>query len=162
YVMADRELFAFVVTTDGARPAVVARAIPIVAAQLAGRIERFRDRIGKRDFAGAGDAPALYDTLLAPPHPALAGKSRITVVPDGALWNVPFQALRSPTGYVIESAAVSYAPSITALREILNLRRPDRTRTLLAIGKTEFGADARALPTLPEAEAQVRVIRDLY
>jgi CHAT domain-containing protein len=76
---------------------------------------------------------------------------------------VPFQALRGPDGYLIEAAAVSYAPSITVLREIQRLPRPTGPRTLLAMGKSNFGPlSPSALEPLPEAETQVRLIRELY
>jgi CHAT domain-containing protein/Tfp pilus assembly protein PilF len=164
YVVADRRLYAFVLTTDGTRTAVDGRALDVGAVELAARAERFRDRVSTRDFAATEDARHLYEVLLEPIRQRIAGKSRIIVVPDGALWNVPFQALLGPDGYVIEAAAVSYAPSITVLREIQRLPRPSGARTLLAVGKSQFGpvSSSSALEALPEAEIQVRLIRDIY
>ena len=125
--------------------------------------EPFRERVSSRDFAITEDARALYQMLLGPFRERLAGKSRLIVVPDGALWNVPFQALLSPDGYLIEAAAVSYAPSLTVLREIVQLPRPARPRTLLALAKSQFGPVSQSgLDPLPEAETQVRLIRDIY
>jgi len=71
--------------------------------------------------------------------------------------------LLSPDGYVIEAAAVSYTPSITVLRELLQLPKPARPRTLLAMAKSQFGPVSQsALDPLPDAEAQVRLLRDIY
>jgi len=40
-------------------------------------------------------------------------------VPDGLLWRLPFEALQSTEDhYVVDSAQVSYAPSLSALREM--------------------------------------------
>ena len=56
----------------------------------------------------------------------IAEKTKLIVVPDGPLWDVPFEALQ-PTEdkYVIDRASVSYAPSLSALRE-MRRRRPTR------------------------------------
>jgi CHAT domain-containing protein len=62
---------------------------------------------------------------------------------------------------VIEAAAVSYAPSLTALREIQTLPKSATPRTLFAMAKADFPS-LPALERLPDAEAQVRRIRDLY
>jgi CHAT domain-containing protein/Tfp pilus assembly protein PilF len=163
YVVTGRELFALLLTSDGARVTVDGRAIDIGAAELARRTERFGQQVRSRDFGFADDARALYHLLLEPFKGRLAGKSRLIVVPDGPLWNVPFQALLSPDGYVIEAAAVSYTPSLTVLRKLLQLPRPARPRTLLAMAKSQFGPVSQSgLDPLPEAETQVRLIRDIY
>jgi CHAT domain-containing protein len=93
------------------------------------------------------------------------------------LWELPFQALQpDPNRYLIEDCAVAYAPSLTALREMLKQRdgRKDSTGspTLLAFGNPALGKQtiSRAksvlmdekLETLPEAERQVNVIRQIY
>jgi CHAT domain-containing protein len=163
YVVAGQQLFVFTVANDGPRVTVSARPISIGASEIASRIGRFRERIAKRDFSVNEDARPLYDALLAPVSQSLSRRARLIVVPDGPLWNLPFQALRTNHGYLIEDMAVSYAPSITALREILQLRGPVQPRRLLAFGKTEFDpAPAQALQPLPEAGAQVRLITELY
>ena len=163
YVVDDRRLFAFVATTDGSRVSVDARAIDVDAGTLSARAEQFRARIASRELDVAAAARALYDLLLGPFGPRLAGKTRLVIVPDGPLWNVPFQALRSTAGYVIETTAVSYAPSLTVLREIERLPAPSGAPTLLAMGKATFDATGRAaLDPLPDAENQVRRLRDVY
>ena len=162
YVVADRQLFAFLVTSDGTHVSVDGHAMDIRASDLAKRAERFRGQIGSRDFAFAGEARALYGLLLAPFRTRLAGKTHLVVVPDDALWNVPFQALIGPEGYLIETAAVSYAPSLAVLREIRRLPGPAGIRTLLAMGKAQFGPAPSALGPLPDAEIQVRLIRNIY
>jgi CHAT domain-containing protein/Tfp pilus assembly protein PilF len=161
YVVSNDRLFAFLATTDGTRVALDARALPVDRATLIRRVEHFRVAVSTRDFGFVDEARALYDTLLSPFGARLAGLSRIIMVPDGPLWNVPFQALRSPDGFVIEHAAVSYAPSLTALREIRGLPRPALPRTLFAMAKSDF-AGTPGLEPLPDAEAQVRLIRDAY
>jgi CHAT domain-containing protein/Tfp pilus assembly protein PilF len=164
YVVGDRQLFSFVMTSDGAHVAIDARAIDITSAELARRADRFRQLISSRDLGATEDSRALYTLLLGAFQSRLAGKTRLVVVPDAALWNVPFQALAGPNGYVIESAAVSYAPSLTVVDEILKLPRSTAPPTLLAMGKATFDPrlSGEPLEALPEAENQVREIRKLY
>jgi CHAT domain-containing protein len=99
----------------------------------------------------------------------------VVIVPDGALWELPFQALRPRDGrFLIEDVAVSYAPSLSVLRDMQAPRRP-RGRpdgALLAMGNPELGAGARRrspsplmsspLEPLPETETQVREIARFY
>jgi CHAT domain-containing protein len=81
------------------------------------------------------------------------GKKRLIIVPDGPLWNLPFQALVSPRGrHVIEDAAVFYTPSLTAVHAMQRLTRPARGagHTLLAVS------------ALPETAAEAQEIGKLY
>jgi CHAT domain-containing protein len=50
--------------------------------------------------------------------------SRAIVVPHEILWRVPFEALPTTDGYVSDSTAITYAPSVTSL-----LRAPDVERS---------------------------------
>lgn len=50
----------------------------------------------------------LYEALLAPVIEE--GITRLQLIPDGELWRLPFQSLKTPDGnYLIEKIAVSYA-----------------------------------------------------
>jgi hypothetical protein len=89
-------------------------------------------------------ASELYDLLLKPAAAQLQGRTALVIVPDGALWELPFQTLQpGPNRYLIEDSAIAYAPSLTALREMNKLR--DRKKyaasspTLLAFGNPAFG-----------------------
>jgi CHAT domain-containing protein/Tfp pilus assembly protein PilF len=170
YVVARDRAYLFVLTRDGAVPVLKAFVLPGSSRSLAAMAHRFRERIANRDLMFGDEARRLYDRLVAPAESALAGKTHVVVVPDGALWNVPFQALRDQRQrYWIESTAISYAPSITVLRE--TQRQPAATpRTLLAMGKADFDSSAtgpglQPAPEqrpLPEAERQIRSIGSAY
>lgn len=163
YVVADRSLYVFTVTSDGRRVVVDGRLTPIASDALANRARQFRDRIASRDFGVVEDARALYDLLVAPISSSIAGKSHVVIVPDGPLWSIPFQALSGPRGYLLEAVAVSYAPSLAVLREIHRLPTMTGPRTVLAMGKSTFGSRSEtALQPLPEAEQQVTLIRGIY
>jgi CHAT domain-containing protein len=172
YVISEERPYLFVLSRDATGVTLDTLPLSGSAASLAQLARRFRDRVAGRDLAFAADARQLYDVLVAPGAARLAGKTHVIVVPDGPLWEVPFQALRdSRDRYLIESVAVSYVPSLTVLRETLR-RQPTRRgdRTVFAMGKADFGSRA-APPTvplmsdlgpLPDAERQVKAIAELY
>ncbi len=97
----------------------------------------------------------LYAMLLKPVEQFLAGGQSIVIVPDGALYYVPFEALSvsGKAGYLLERFPVSYAPSATSLAE---LGQPaPQSRMLLAFGDPVYtgvapgvdrGPDLGALP----------------
>jgi CHAT domain-containing protein len=98
------------------------------------------------------------------------------VVPDGAVWQVPFQALVAPSGrYLIEDVSLRYAPSLATLAEMARapVRSPSRSgNVLLAFGNPTIGADTamrvratsldESLGPLPDAGAQVQRLARLY
>jgi CHAT domain-containing protein len=120
---------------------------------LADRIEQFRHLLATRDEAFRPFARELYDSLLKTPEEQLAGKTKLIIVPDGILWRLPFAAL-PPTDdrYLIEQAAISYAPSLSGLREMRRLRNAANSReraskaltsplTLAAFGNSSLSTD---------------------
>jgi CHAT domain-containing protein/tetratricopeptide (TPR) repeat protein len=158
YVVGDEATHLLVLVRDeaAAAPRLEMHRLDVERAELARRAESFRERIARRDLASAEESGALYDLLLGPARATLGPRRRLVIVPDGPLWDLPFQALRSPTRrYVIEDQAVSYAPSLTALVQMVRRRsRPaGRASTLLA-----FADPGR----LPETARQVRELKRLY
>jgi CHAT domain-containing protein/Tfp pilus assembly protein PilF len=145
---------------------------------LADRIERFRGMLSGVDNRYVRDARDLYDLLLAPAAAELRGASRLVIVPDGPLWELPFQVLRTPqSDDLIDRHAIMFAPSLSVLRESRRrrLQRESsagaRPLTALAIGNPTLGGEAVArvealmderLEPLPEAERQVRALQPLY
>jgi len=122
----------------------------------------------------------LFSLILEPtlgPDP----KSRLVVVPDGKLHQLPFDGLRDSSGrYVLESHVVSYAPSAT----VLHLLRQSGSReplpmTLVAVGgaiysgtaggKTPsesnaanfFDLEAVTFPKLPGSKQEVQSIGNI-
>jgi CHAT domain-containing protein len=62
-------------------------------------------------------ARRLYDQLIKPAEKHLLGVTKLIMVPDGPLWDLPFQALHRGQTYLLEDFAISYAPSLSVLRE---------------------------------------------
>jgi len=179
YVVTDEATFLFVVTKPPGQAGAETRVftIPIKQTDLAKQIESFRRRLAERNLHIRAPAHKLYDLLLKPAQSLLRGKSSLIIAPDDRLWELPFQALLDERDrYVIERSAVSYAPSLTVLREMR--ARSDRRRvepspsTLLALGNPLIGQETverarltlrdEKLYPLPEAEAEVRGLGRLY
>ncbi len=114
-----------IVVTAGERGAVTrGYTLPVSAPKLEGMVKQFRDAVATRDLGFAGPAQALYRALIDPASAQLRGRKTFVIVPDGFLWQLPFQALIGPRGrYLIEEVAVSYTPSLTVLNEMLRLKK---------------------------------------
>jgi CHAT domain-containing protein len=172
YILTGRSGYLYVVTSPGGTPKLDSFRLKADGPALTRMAVSLRERLARRDLAFADEARRAYELLVQPARRVLEGRSELVVVPDGALWDVPFQALIDERGdYLIESASVSYAPSLAVLAE--SMRRSsgrNRQRTLLAMGKSEFGAKGNPpavplmsdLSPLPDAERQVRLIRAMY
>jgi CHAT domain-containing protein len=106
---------------------------------------------------------AAYDNLLSAPMEAVAqmpggSAPRLVFIPDGAMYGLPFSALRDPVTrrYLIEDAPVATAGSaaLYALSIARDAALPRETSALL-IGNPN-GAN------LPGAEAEVRLVAQSY
>jgi len=179
YVVTDERTYLFALTGNGAGAAAELKVYPleIKRKELSGRAAKFRETLAKGSPGFRQPARELYDLLLKPAATQLQGKTSLVIVPDGALWELPFQALlTAPNRYLIDDCAIAYAPSLTALREMVRLRdgKKDSTGspTLLAFGNPALGkqtiAQARSvlmdekLDPLPEAERQVNTLKQIY
>jgi CHAT domain-containing protein/Tfp pilus assembly protein PilF/ketosteroid isomerase-like protein len=182
FVVMEDKTYLFVLTKNQsaaqAAPDLQVYTLNVKQKDLADRTRRFRQRLASLDVSFADLAGSLYDSLLKPAQAQLQMKTALVIVPDGVLWELPFQALMSARHrYVIEDGAIAYAPSLTVLREMIKLRRnhlPAATAqpTLLAFGNSLIGQqtqervravlmDEKLLP-LPEAEHQVKLLAQLY
>jgi CHAT domain-containing protein len=171
-----------VLTKDGSQSrapvSVKVYALGIKQKAVAQRTEAFRKQLAQEDLGFRQTARELYDLLLKPAQGELQGKTILIIVPDDALWNLPFQALQPSAGrYLIEDQAVFYAPSLTVLREMIKARRKPSINaatntTLLAFGNPTVNKQTaervqrvlmdEKLEPLPEAERQVVELAKLY
>lgn len=176
FAVTDEQVFLFVLTRGAASP-IELQVYPLAVKpqELEARAEAFRRALAARDLNFKTPARQLYDLTLAPAEKQLEGKTNLIIVPDRMLWNLPFQALRTPQNrFLVEDYDVSYAPSLTVLREMTRPRRtrPNRTAaTLLAFGNPNLSQQRGArltttmgepLASLPEAERQVKTLAELY
>ena len=179
FVVADNETYLFAVTKAAGKAEADVRVytLPIKRDELAQQTEAFRQQLATRNLAFRAPALKLYELLLKPAEAQLRGTSNLVIVPDDTLWDLPFQALLTGTNrFLVEEAAIAYAPSLTALREMTrrhqNRRAASASTTLLALGNPLLGRQTMSraalslrdekLDALPEAEQEVRAVRRLY
>jgi CHAT domain-containing protein/tetratricopeptide (TPR) repeat protein len=177
YVVSEDKTYLFVVTNRNKDADVRVYTLPVKRDELSKQTEAFRQQLARRDLGFRTAAVKLYDLLLKPAEAQLRGRSNLVITPDSTLWDLPFQTLiNSANHFMIEDAAIAYAPSLTVLREMTKRRRIEAAHatpaTLLALGNPVIGSDTlkRAaltlrdskLDPLPEAEQEVKALGRLY
>jgi CHAT domain-containing protein/Tfp pilus assembly protein PilF len=158
-------------------PVLKVYALQVQRKELAERVGHFRRQLAERDLGFRASASQLYERLLGPARGQLQGKTSLVIVPDGVLWELPFQALLDGGRYLLEDSSLAYAPSLTALREMRRphgkpASRPAAAPSLLALGNPALGKQAservqflyrdEKLHPLPEAEREVQSLGQLY
>lgn len=199
YVVTDEEIYLFLIAHGKGELAKEPQAkwkvytLPINKDEINNRVKQFLQELSEKRKDFKDDARKLYDLLLGPAWGQLGGTHHITIVPDGPLWNLPFQALLTPEGhYLMENSAISYAPSVVAIRDA-SAKRERRIGkadtqisesrlstsvtlpqpTVLAIGNPSLrsqvlrkGHSARRgsgpFGDLPDAEEEARSVAELY
>ena len=175
FVVADDKSYLIVLTGgDSKKPVkITLYSLKITSDQLSERVNDFRTMLAERDLNYQDAARQLYDLLLKPAEEQLRGKKTLCVVPDRALWELPFQALQPRTGvHLIEDYTLFYTPSLSVLREVTKQRNSaTQLKTLLALGNPELGGgpadsyrgvDSERFGPLPEAEQEVKTLGRLY
>ncbi|HEX8174221.1 MAG TPA: CHAT domain-containing protein [Pyrinomonadaceae bacterium] len=183
FVVSDEKSYLFALTRSAkgdSRVELKTYRLAINGKELAARVKDFRRRLAERDPEFREAARALYDLLLKPAAMQLRGKSLLGIIPDGVLWELPFQALQpTENRHLIEDHALFYAPSLGVLYGIQKMSgkgaaaaksRP--APTLLAFGNPAISQDAvtrissvmrdERLDPLPEAEREVKTLREIY
>ena len=192
YVVTDDQTVLFVLTRNSARQIeavkVNAVSIKITRNDLSNLVDKHRSLLSTNHPGFRNTGRELYDLLIASAEPYLRNKTTICIVPDGPLWDLPFQALQSSEDkYLLELFAVYYAPSLQVLREMRKRSNSlkslpvsksedyqtssqlfaETTQRLYAIGNPAFGGEAlaRALSqrdgafvSLPETENEVQTL----
>jgi CHAT domain-containing protein len=179
YVVTDEKTYLFAITKAAGKAEAEVRAytLPIRRDDLAILSESFRRQLATRDLGFRASAVKLYELLLKPAQAQLRGKTNLVIAPDDKLWDLPFQALLvGANRFLIEDAAIAYAPSLTVLREMTKRRKYQGAATasgaLLAIGNPLLGKETiekaalalrdEKLDPLPEAEMEVKALGRLY
>ncbi|MBI1762381.1 MAG: tetratricopeptide repeat protein [Acidobacteria bacterium] len=178
FVVTKHATYLFTVTRNTAQQADVrVFTLPVPRAELARQVESFRQQLANRELGFRAAAAQLYTLLLKPAQAQLKGKTNLIIVPDDKLWDLPFQALLTGAQrFVLEDAAITYAPSLTVLREMSRGRAGQQAATapptLLAFGNPALGQEtiartaltrrAERLAPLPAAEREVKALGQLY
>ena len=183
YVVTNEQTFLFVLTRDSTKQIKIeVKSIMVKQGDLANLVENFQKllAVNHPGFRQAGGQ--LYDLLVKPAETELRGKTTLCIIPDGPLWNLPFQALQTADDkYLLEAYAMYYAPSLQILREMRKkatdmrmypMSENGRIASLLsprlfAIGNPSAGFEAIAqahtlrdtnFVSLPETEREVQTI----
>ena len=140
YVLAEPASYCFAITRDSAD-----------LVRLAGQ-KQIEAEVGLHLKEVRSKQPAMESGrrlfgLLIEPVRGLPHKTRLVIVPDGALHRLSFDSLVDGSGrYVVESHVVSYAPSGTALDLLrTNLSRPGVGAEGLVIGGVSYDREKELL-----------------
>lgn len=140
--------FIFVVSNGEARVIEIKVDLPALTAQ----IRSFRESIFNQAGARVDTlARTLYDQLVRPVAEHLDA-DRIVIVPDKALFYLPFAALNDGQAYLIERFSLAYTPSMGILKYARSKARP-KTGRVLALGNPDLGNPSMDLPSA-QVEAQ--------
>jgi CHAT domain-containing protein len=102
--------------------------------------------VPEREFRGELAAKRIYRDLIHPFENELSHIENLVIVPDGILFYLPFETLVqdrngviSSPAYLIERCCISYAPSVSSLKFLLN-KKPgnSRPKRLLAVGNPVY------------------------
>jgi CHAT domain-containing protein len=157
YFGMEDTLFAFIVTKDEVR------GVKLEIKELNKKISAFREQImpGDRpiympEFINQikKDGQTLYEELFRPLE-SMISTENLSIVPHGALHYLPFNALCSEEGFLIDRYNIRILPS-ASLMKFLKDKREGHVGTLLAFGNPEL-SDQRFV-NLPGAEDEVIAI----
>ncbi len=179
FVVTEKKTYLFVLTKhyEGKQALVRIKvhSLQISQKDLTDRTDDFRRLLANADNRFSKMARELYGLLLEPAAEQLRGKDRLVIVPDGPLWELPFQALQpSQDSYLIEKQSFFCTPSLTVLREMIKDRskKSKPISTLLALGNPALADETvkrvksvlmdQSLDPLPEAEQQVKTLGIMY
>jgi CHAT domain-containing protein/tetratricopeptide (TPR) repeat protein len=175
YVVTKDKAHLFLIAKPTRGRVVVLKVITVNVSEmkLATLVNEFRRSITGRHPVFSAFARELYDLLIKPAEPHLRGVTALRIIPDGILWDVPFQALQAANGrYLLEDYAVSYAPSLSVLREIKRSNEARSKPSLLAFGNPMAGTETvkqlqevrrgEGFKPLPEAENEVASVARIY
>jgi len=165
FLCANEETLVFFVTRsiEAMHPRIQLARIPIGQAEIGEKTAHLRKLLEDRDPGFRVEARALFNLLLGPvAKSGLLRKKQVWLIPDGPLWQMPFQALIPPSGeYWIEDSSIAFAPSLTFLRE--KRRQPAFRARTFSKDLVAFGDPARVdTPSIPGLRDQVRRIAALY
>lgn len=165
----------FVVSADrAARTPPVVHRVDIPQGELETAVERFRLLVDLGRGSEVAPSPALvasghrlYRILLEPVAGELRGASRLAVVADGPLLELPFAALvvdRERPTFLVEKVAIHHVASLGVFRDLAAGRTPGprRLRDLLAVADPELAEEHAGLGRLPSAGVEVDRVVALF
>ncbi len=161
YYYDDNSLFIFLLSRQGLQ---VLRTDTV---GLDAEVKALRDVIAvPKSEAYLPIAQRLYRQLIKPIEPLLAGRSKLIIVPQGALHYVPFAALHDGSRFLLDKYAFRLLPSASVVKYLRD--KPSRNAGgILAFGNPDLGdpkydlkfaeEEAKAIiQTIPKSRAVLR------
>ena len=176
YVVTKERCYLFLLSNQSPNRGFDLKVYPIDIKEedLKKMVNRFRQMLASRHSDFAEPSRELYDLLIKPAESQLLGISAIGIVPDGVLWELPFQALQTRENhYLIEDSSIFFSPSLSVLRELERRRGAGNGQTsLLTFANPLVGASSltelqetrngERLGSLPDAETEVRSLTQFF
>ncbi len=180
YVLADDYAGLFVISASDKSSAPIVKYFQLEASpkEINEQIDQFvlavTERRANFDVLGR----QLYKTLLGAAAKEIEGAGTLCIIPDGAIWKVPFQALQNGERFLLEDHATFFAPSLSVLDEMQKTaRRTKPTKELLAFANPKYfvlpskgqekntgreNVRGAKITPLPEAENEGKNILRMY
>ncbi len=127
YAMDDHQTYAYSVEPD----TLLCQVIPIKMESLYEKVEEMLGQIAT-DSISITTITELYQILLRPLEKVFEKKTRVVIVPDGILWQLPFEALSDGARLFSDNRMVIYLPSLAAYRLVWEKRRINQDDGLFA------------------------------
>ncbi len=174
FVVGEEDSFLFVINlpNESAIPQLRVFSLGKGRAALARLADDYRGQLARRGLTWETGARQLYDLLLRPAAAALAGRDALVIVPDGPLWDVPFQTLEPAADHpLLLDSSVRYAPSLSLLARFEQAAPTAAAHPLLAFINPALAAAAvpvkaavaeRSWQPLPEMEKQADELAKIY
>lgn len=179
FVVTDEKAFLFVLHEKDGAIALDVFPIAQTRAQLAHRAGQLQQNLADRALDWMLPARAFYETLFRNSEATWKNSERLTIIPDGPLWELPFQTLLDQAQHpLLEDHTISYAPSITFLARVGDRPAKKDEAHLLALANPALGNPLNVASIhkvgsssplmgalwepLPAATKQVQELRDLY
>jgi CHAT domain-containing protein len=176
FLIAGDKVYLFLVTRnaspDGKNSTAEVKVYPLSlsSSDLRERIKIYYRQLSGQRIDFKARARELYNVLLKDVEPQLAGRTKLCIVPDGFLWELPFQTLiDADDKFLLEKYAIFSSPSLVYLHQVkrndqLNHKKADKA--ILAVGNPALSQEILerypAIKLLPDAETEVRSISDIY
>jgi CHAT domain-containing protein len=164
YVVLPDRLTAFVLSQTG----VSSYHLSVAPDQLESRVVGYASAVeaGAPLSAIRAQGGALFDGIVRPLLPALAGHESLVLIPDAALQSLPFASLwnRDSGRYLVEDYRLDQAPSgfvFLHASAAAEHWKPGHALRLLAVGNPRL-APGSGLPRLAGSELEAREVARLY
>lgn len=110
---------------------------------------------------GEPAARRIYNELFLPIKDDIANVDHLIIIPDGILYNLPFECLltgetdNGAESLLIDHPTISYAPSASAVTLLFNSAQPEFHKSILAFGNTPEN-------TKPDPMSAYSIMTDFY